>query len=93
MNSISVPPTASPASLSDGDRQSTDDDDEREATELSTVDANGASTHPGRTPNADCAGSTGSAAGDTRWRAVKRFWGQQVSASVPSEACRDHFGM
>ncbi len=71
---------------SDTQLNSDTEQNEREATEL-----------PDRQPSAerDVNGSVGGSRRTTSGRlaAVKTFWGRHVVATVPHEACRDHFGM
>lgn len=75
-----------------GESPELEKDDEREATEMERYDGilgrrneipeseNGPSTSPGARSNG-------------RFKSLKAFWSQQISATVPHEACRDHFGM
>ena len=86
---------SSPASISE-ERQEHEAVD-REATELGAYDQvlRTSSDHDNNTsaqvPNA-CSATPNGANLTSRRRSLAKFWQRQVSATVPHEACRDHFG-
>ena len=79
---------SSPASFSEEGQEHEVVD--REATELAAYDQ---VLHIGtaQTPNA-CNARPNGANLPTRRTSLAKFWERQVSATVPHEACRDHFG-
>ena len=85
---------SSPASFPE-ERQEHEDVD-GEATELGTYDqgldtGSAYDNGPAQMPNACNARLNGSNL-PSRRRSLAKFWQRQVSATVPHEACRDHFG-
>ena len=85
---------SSPASFSEEGQEHEVVD--REATELGTYDQvlHTGSAHDNNSaqmPDA-CNARANGANLPTRRRSLAKFWQRQVSATVPHEACRDHFG-
>lgn len=69
---------------------------DREATELGAYDQvlRASSAHDNTSahmPNL-CNATSNGANISSRRRSLAKFWQRQVSATVPHEACRDHFG-
>ena len=86
---------SSPASISEEPRGHEAVD--REATELGTYDqvlhigSSAQDNSSAQIPNA-CNARPNGANLPARRRSLAKFWQRQVCATVPHEACRDHFG-
>ncbi len=74
----------------------TEEDDQREATQLQDYDyattlvPNGAMASNAIASNPPANRKRGQI--QSMQTSLKKFWGRQVSATVPHDACRDHFG-
>lgn len=68
-----------------------DDDTEREATEMDSY--NGVLGGNGESLGSRRGARVHPESNNSYFKPIKCFWKRQVSATVPHEACRDHFGM
>jgi hypothetical protein len=69
-----------------------DDDNEREATEMGNYDE-ALGSMDGSLGSVRGSRASADAIDNGYFKPVKAFWKRQVIATVPHQACRDHFGM